>query len=247
MKTDPLRDQSGKSPSCGVAWGTCPVSLLKCPQDEARQPEESDLVEQGLVADFEPTCGAPTVPASSLQTSAERASWRETSFSPNAAGPAVSSLARATHRAPTTGRFDKAVALVSCAPSCSHIHTIARRPRQARAPRPEAKVGSCPLCGESAGPSHIGCRSRPLEVERRRGAVRPRAPARHGTTRRSGSRRRERYGGFRRGGMAASEGFATEPCPVATSSIERPPGVVAGHRVQTDGVACKFQTVDVET
>jgi hypothetical protein len=100
----------------------------------ALQPEESDFVEQALVADHEPTCGEPTVPASLLQTSAERATRREMSFSPGAAEPAVSSLARAAHRAPTTGRFDNAVALVSCAPNCLHTHTMARRPRQARAP-----------------------------------------------------------------------------------------------------------------
>ena len=71
-------------------------------------------MEQGLVTDLEPICGEPTVPASLLQTSAERAAWQEMSFSPGADGPAVSSLARAAHRAPTTGRFDRAVALVSC-------------------------------------------------------------------------------------------------------------------------------------
>jgi hypothetical protein len=111
---------------CGVALGTCPVSLLKCPRDGTLQPQESDLVEQALVADLEPPCGGPTLPVSLLQTSAELTAWRQMSFSPGAARSAVSSLARAAHRAPTTGRFDKAAALVSCAPSCWHGRTIPR-------------------------------------------------------------------------------------------------------------------------
>ena len=100
-------------------------------------------MQQGLVADLGPICGEPTVPASLLRTVAGRAAWPEISLSPGADGPAVKLPREGGPSGSDNWQIRQSRRTLSCVSNWPHINTTARTPRQARAPRPKAKAGSC--------------------------------------------------------------------------------------------------------